>query len=682
MKKILILMMLCLSLLLGSGNGGLAFVAGVVPISLSEADKLHAQGGVYFYDMNDKDVREKDGYIAGSISLAGKEGFAKLLPKDKDAYLIFYGQNRLTYKGPIAAKKAMDLGYKHVYSMTDGIEGWNTSGRPVVKENIIDWEKARGLKEFTDTIHSRMIFSAPPACRECHAKANAGIRVADAGSKDLINANCASCHKKAASEFEASAHSMQARYIKKENENKERPTCISCHLTHLRDTNKGPNIALYSQKQIAEAMCISCHEDEGISFRHTWHGKAMYLAKPGKSPKIASCSDCHAKHLILNKNDFNAATSSINRKLSCIECHAGANANFANFIAHPDHTDPAKSRALFYTYIFMTALVVGVFVFFGLHTLLWSIRLIALRLKYPKEWKAAKQECAKDPVKLRRFSTFHRVQHVFMALSFLGLAFSGLPQKFYEAPWAQGFMGLFGGIVNATTVHHICAVVMFAVFFSHIGEILVVNWRRRELVYVDGKFSWGRFFDALFGPDSLMPNMQDIRDMSAHIRWFIGLGSRPQFDRWTYWEKFDYLAVFWGMLVIGLSGLILWFPVFFSLALPGYMLNVASLVHSDEAFLAVGFIFAIHFFNTHFRADRFPMDMVIFSGNVSSTELDHERTPWIERLKKSGKYEKLLVKKSNFASYKWAAKLLGFCMLGAGLVLLGLIIYAYVEGWF
>lgn len=96
-------------------------------------------------------------------------------------------------------------------------------------------------------------------------------------------------------------------------------------------------------------------------------------------------------------------------------------------------------------------------------------------------------------------------------------------------------------------------------------------------------------------------------------------------DRWTYWEKFDYLAVFWGMFIIGISGLILWFPAFFGKFLPGEAINLATLLHSDEALLATGFIFAIHFFNTHFRADRFPMDMVILSGSISEEEIEQER---------------------------------------------------------
>ena len=129
----------------------------------------------------------------------------------------------------------------------------------------------------------------------------------------------------------------------------------------------------------------------------------------------------------------------------------------------------------------------------------------------------------------------------------------------------------------------------------------------------------------LWGPDSMVPQPQDVIDIWPHFKWFVGKGPRPQFDRWTYWEKFDYWAVFWGMFIIGGSGLLLWFPVFFAKLLPGWMFNIATLVHGEEALLAVGFIFTFHFFNGHLRPEKFPMDTVIFTGVIPEHELKEER---------------------------------------------------------
>ncbi|MCX7055116.1 MAG: hypothetical protein NTU56_13090, partial [Proteobacteria bacterium] len=114
-------------------------------------------------------------------------------------------------------------------------------------------------------------------------------------------------------------------------------------------------------------------------------------------------------------------------------------------------------------------------------------------------------------------------------------------------------------------------------------------------------------------------------------KYFLYQGPRPSLDRWSYWEKFDYLAVFWGVGMIGVSGLMLWYPDFFTKFLPGWALNAAYIIHSDEALLATGFIFLFHFFHTHLRPESFPMDPVIFTGSMplhrsSSISCRHRRT--------------------------------------------------------
>jgi cytochrome b subunit of formate dehydrogenase len=182
----------------------------------------------------------------------------------------------------------------------------------------------------------------------------------------------------------------------------------------------------------------------------------------------------------------------------------------------------------------------------------------------------------------------------------------------------------------------------------------------------------------VFGADSMVPSVQDWRDFLAHNRWFFGKGERPQFDRWTYWERFDYFAVFWGVFAIGVSGLVMWFPVFFTRFLPGWVINIALVVHSDEALLAAGFIFTFHFFNTHFRLEKFPMDTVIFSGRISKGELLHERKRWWDRLVAEGRLDAHRVK-DEWESRKPIARTFGFLFFGLGLVLLGLIIYAMTS---
>jgi len=190
-----------------------------------------------------------------------------------------------------------------------------------------------------------------------------------------------------------------------------------------------------------------------------------------------------------------------------------------------------------------------------------------------------------------------------------------------------------------------------------------------------GRFQFSRLWKSLFGPDSMVPTFQDWRDLVAHNKWFFGRGPKPEFDRWTYWEKFDYFAVFWGVAIIGSSGLLMWFPTFFTRFLPGWVLNIALIIHSDEALLAAGFIFSIHFFNTHFRIEKFPMDTVIFSGRISRNEMLHERKRWYDRLVATGRLDEHRLRDEWFR-WKNIARFFGYLFFGVGMILLLLILYA------
>ena len=184
----------------------------------------------------------------------------------------------------------------------------------------------------------------------------------------------------------------------------------------------------------------------------------------------------------------------------------------------------------------------------------------------------------------------------------------------------------------------------------------------------------------LTGPDTIMFNRTDLREFFQSIRWFIGRGPRPRYGRYTYWEKFDYFAVFWGMFIIGSTGLLLWFPEFFTKFIPGWTVNVATILHSDEALLAVAFIFTVHFFNTHFRPDKFPMDTVIFTGRMPVEELKLERPREYAKLMKEGNLKKHLVQPLPEPIVR-GMRVFGAVALTLGLTLILLIIYAEVFGY-
>jgi cytochrome b subunit of formate dehydrogenase len=260
-----------------------------------------------------------------------------------------------------------------------------------------------------------------------------------------------------------------------------------------------------------------------------------------------------------------------------------------------------------------------------------------------------------------RFGRVDRTLHGFLMFSFLGLALTGMPVLFSDAPWARTMARVLGGFTVTHAAHRVFAAIMIAVFVIHVGRLVA-----RVALEKDSSIFWG--------PTSLVPQPKDLEDMYRHMRWFVGVGPRPAFDRYAYWEKFDYFAVFWGMAIIGGSGLLLWFPEAFARVLPGWVFNIALLVHGEEALLAVGFIFTIHFFNSHLRPGKFPMDMVIFTGRVSERELEDERPAEYARVKDT------LLDAGPPSPRSWLiGRVVGTIAVLTGLTVVGLIIYAVAS---
>jgi len=254
-----------------------------------------------------------------------------------------------------------------------------------------------------------------------------------------------------------------------------------------------------------------------------------------------------------------------------------------------------------------------------------------------------------------RFTRLQRALHACMIVSFLTLATTGLTLKFSYTGWAVMLSRLLGGFQTAGYIHRTAAVLMFGVFCTHLYNLYRV--KKRE------SMSWRAL---VFGANSMLFNRQDLKQFISTMKWFLGRGPRPQYGRWTYWEKFDYFAVFWGIAVIGSTGLTLWFPVWFTRILPGQFLNIATIIHSDEALLATGFIFTVHFFNTHLRPEKFPMDTTVFTGHMPLAELKRDKPLEYEALVESGKLEAQLedpqpeIVVRTIRVFAWIALSIGF----------------------
>jgi thiosulfate reductase cytochrome b subunit/nitrate/TMAO reductase-like tetraheme cytochrome c subunit len=478
------------------------------------------------------------------------------------------------------------------------------------------------------------------SCADCH-----GSHSIFAGKDAISTVNrlntaesvCAKCHADKVVDWENSSHGAALRAG-----DGRAPTCTSCHtrVSHL----PAPLSLREFNMQMVE-NCSTCHAQQAPSYRDTFHGQASAL----NFKLAATCADCHTPHRNLPASNPLSSVHKDQRVQTCSACHTGVNANFASYDPHPQPKDPERSQVVYYVSHFMEWLLIGVFSFFGLHTLLWLQRSIVAYLTEKHE------KTADDEQYVVRFASVHRFTHVLIVVSFILLAATGLPLMFYYTTWAVSLQEVLGGLGLMRVIHRICAVITLVYALIHI-------------YYVIKKAVLEKKYSILYGPDSMVPRWQDFLDVLNMLRWFLYLGPRPKLDRWTYWEKFDYFAVFWGVPVIGISGLMLWFPGFFTMFLPGVALNAAMIIHGEEALLATAFIFAFHFFHNHLRPENFPMDTVIFTGKMTLARFKEERQVEYERLVSEGKLETVLTDPPS-RSARLVSKIFGFTAYIAGLLM-------------
>jgi cytochrome b subunit of formate dehydrogenase len=273
------------------------------------------------------------------------------------------------------------------------------------------------------------------------------------------------------------------------------------------------------------------------------------------------------------------------------------------------------------------------------------------------------------PLHYQRFTRLNRALHAIMIVSFMSLALTGMTLKFSYTGWASILSRILGGFETAGYIHRFAAVMMVGVFSVHVIDL----FRRKSREF-------GSWKALLLGPDTMLPTKKDLHDLTGSLKWFVGRGERPAYGRWTYWEKFDYFAVFWGVFVIGSTGMMLWFPELFTYIVPGWVINVATIIHSDEALLAVGFIFTVHFFNTHLRPEKFPMDLVIFTGRMTVEDLKEDKPLEYEEHVTKGTLDDHLVEPypsiviRSIKTFAWAA-------LGVGFMIVVWIIYAMIFAY-
>jgi len=520
-------------------------------------------------------------------------------------------------------------------------------------------------KTYEETVHGKGLNESgllvTAVCADCHG--SHGIYYAADRRSTLhvsnVAATCSKCHQFIEQRLMKSVHGRGAGLGVATDQPaaggkiKRHPSCTDCHQGHhlLRSDVAEFRLELTNS-------CGNCHADMSSRYALSMHGELTHQGYAA----AAECADCHGSHDILPVADPNSALAlGENRLHTCQKCHVYASSNFAKFDPHADYKDAARYPKLHSLYGWFQISINVLFIFFLLHAFFWFVRALVDRLQH-----GGHTTLVSDQYFLPRFGPILRATSAVLIVAFVGLTASGLALRYSDQEWGQWLARGLGGFRSASVWHHFFAVLAISIVVIHVVRSVARISRLRQ-----GQ-SWKT---VIFGPDSLVPNGRDFRDLGKMLLWFIGFGRKPGFERWAYWEKLDYWALGLAAFLIGISGLMLWYPNLFCVVLPGTILNVAQMVHSEFAIYTASFLFLIHYFHAHFRPEKFPMDLSVITGMVSEQHLRKYRPEYVARLEQEGRLSEMR-KKAPSRKNVWLNVVGGVLIFTMGFFLLAITVLA------
>jgi cytochrome b subunit of formate dehydrogenase len=456
------------------------------------------------------------------------------------------------------------------------------------------------------------------ACSDCHGAHEMKLATDPSSrvSKWNVADTCARCHAKIAETYNASIHGIAVRKGISDS-----PTCTDCHGQHHIFSIKDSRSPV-AQRNLSEQICATCHnsvqlnQKYGIapgrfaSFADSYHG----LASRAGSVEVANCASCHGVHNIKPSSDPTSTVNPANLAVTCGNCHPGANANFAKGAVHVLDLRDSRSGILYWIrtiYIFLIIIVVGGMV---LHNLLDFIKKTRHRLAIRQGKINAAHHSSAQYV---RMTLNERIQHAMMFSSFIVLAITGFMLRYPDSWWVLPLRQLSTGFFEMrSALHRIAAVVMVAISIYHIFYMLFTKRGRRFTM-------------------DMLPRFKDIGDVFTNVLYLTGLSKKkPLFERFGYIEKAEYWALVWGVIVMAVTGFIMWFDNYFMGQLTKLGWDISRTIHFYEACLATLAILAWHFYFVLFNPDIYPMSSAWLTGKISEEEMADEHPLELEKLKK------------------------------------------------
>lgn len=490
----------------------------------------------------------------------------------------------------------------------------------VIREERI--ARPRVVALFEQSVHGRAIREKgnlkAATCTDCHG-GHEIRRAADPAStifKRNVTTTCSQCHPNQAGQFRTSVHGdAVSRGVF------AAPTCTDCHGEHGITGTRAPGSRV--APLTVSRTCVACHEATRVveefglaarragTFFDSFHG----LALRGGSPVVANCASCHGTHNILPSSDLRSTIHPTHLAQTCGQCHPGAGVQLASARIHVapgfgEHPWVALVRRIYIGIILVT--VGGMVLHNGLD--FWA------RLR--ERWRAEMREEAVEPpvppeVARRLFTRLtanERIQHGVLLTAFFLLVITGFALKFPEAWWARPLVWIERGYAVRSWAHRIAGAVLVLAGVYHLAYLFGTRRGRTQF-------------------RAMRPGWRDVREAWEIVAFNLGLRpDRPRFHRFSYVEKVEYWAVLWGTLVMAVTGVIMWFQTAVLRRWPLWSIDLATVIHYYEAWLATLAVLVWHFYSVIFRPDVYPMSWVWLSGKLTGEQMAREHPAELEEV--------------------------------------------------
>jgi len=458
---------------------------------------------------------------------------------------------------------------------------------------------AQPFFSYQQSVHGRAVAAGSTraaVCTDCHRSHD--VRSASDPQSPIFKFNvpetCGHCHTTVRNEFLESVHGRAIR-----RGNWQAPVCTDCHGIHLIKPHIDPTSPV-AQQMLARTTCGRCHEgvrltqEFGIpggrvsTYLDSYHGRAARLG----SAIVANCASCHGVHNILPSSDPRSMVHKDNLAQTCGRCHPGASENFARVKIHAEVPVSEDMGSLLKQwvrriYLVLIPLLIGLML---LHNgAIW--------------WRKALARRQLEERSVLRLTPRQRGQHLLLLTSFFVLVLTGFALKYPDSwlAWMLGSSEAFRRIA-----HRVAGILLLGVGAYHLLYLIAT---------AEGRQVWR----------DMRPRRTDLTDLLQNMRYVTGRSPhRPQFDRCSYIEKFEYWALVWGTIIMGATGLMVWFKEQTTRWLPGWAVEVALAIHFYEAVLATLAIVVWHFYHVIFDPDVYPMNWAWLDGRVSARWYRHE----------------------------------------------------------